>query len=63
MPEHRDRKHRERKRERPPESTTEIGELGFSPSSRLGISGSSAMPQIGHDPGSVRTISGCMGHV
>ena len=36
---------------------------GFSPSSRLGIVGSSAMPQIGHVPGRSRTISGCIGQV
>ena len=27
------------------------------------ITGSSAMPQIGHVPGASRRISGCMGHV
>ncbi len=36
---------------------------GFSPSSRPGMLGSSAMPQIGQVPGSLRTISGCIGHV
>ena len=29
----------------------------------VGIRGSSAMPQIGHEPGSSRTISGCIGQV
>ena len=36
---------------------------GFSPSSRLGIIGSSAMPQIGQLPGASRTICGCIGQV
>jgi len=36
---------------------------GFSSSSRLGIIGSSAMPQIGQLPGASRTICGCMGQV
>ena len=36
---------------------------GFSSSSRLGIIGSRAMPQIGHTPGASRTISGCIGQV
>src|ERR1700674_4637115 len=35
---------------------------GFSSSSRVTTRGSSAIPQIGHDPGSERTISGCIGH-
>ena len=30
---------------------------------RLIARGSSAMPQIGHDPGAFRTISGCIGQV
>ena len=36
---------------------------GFSPSSSDGITGSSAMPQIGQLPGALRRISGCIGHV
>jgi hypothetical protein len=36
---------------------------GFSPSSRLGIIGSSAMPQIGQVPGPSCTISGSIGQV
>src|SRR6266566_6641555 len=36
---------------------------GFFSSSVATILGSRAIPQIGHDPGSSRTISGCMGHV
>ena len=36
---------------------------GFSSSSRLGISGSSAMPQIGQSPGASRRTCGCIGHV
>ena len=36
---------------------------GFSSSSRLGIIGSSAMPQIGQVPGPSRTIPGCIGQV
>ena len=35
---------------------------GFS-SSTAAVRGSSAIPQIGHAPGSVRTISGCIGQV
>ncbi len=34
---------------------------GFSSSSTVTVRGSSAMPQIGHEPGSLRTISGCIG--
>src|SRR5687768_14474198 len=36
---------------------------GFGPSSSDTVFGSSAMPQIGHDPGPICTISGCIGHV
>src|SRR6185295_19219080 len=36
---------------------------GFSFSSRLGIIGSSAIPQIGQLPGPSRTIPGCIGQV
>jgi hypothetical protein len=35
----------------------------FSPSSAVGASGSSAIPQIGQAPGASRRISGCIGHV
>ena len=34
---------------------------GFGASSRVIVLGSKAMPQIGHEPGSSRTISGCIG--
>ena len=34
---------------------------GLGASSRVAVLGSSAMPQIGQDPGSSRTISGCIG--
>ncbi len=34
---------------------------GLGSSSRLTVLGSKAIPQIGHDPGSSRTISGCIG--
>ena len=36
---------------------------GFSSAAAVTVRGSSAMPQIGHDPGSGRTISGCIGQV
>ena len=36
---------------------------GFGPWSALTSSGSKAMPQIGHDPGPIWRICGCMGHV
>ena len=36
---------------------------GLSSSSRLGISGSNAMPQMGHVPGPSWRISGCIGQV
>ena len=36
---------------------------GFGASSNVTVRGSSAMPQIGQDPGASRTISGCMGQV
>src|SRR5688572_26478157 len=34
---------------------------GLGVSSRVAVLGSSAMPQIGQEPGSSRTISGCIG--
>src|ERR1035437_7788369 len=36
---------------------------GSACSSRVTSFGSSAMPQIGHEPGPIRTISGCIGQV
>jgi len=36
---------------------------GFFSSSVVTVLGSSAIPQMGHEPGSPLTISGCMGHV
>ena len=36
---------------------------GFSSSVAVIVRGSSAMPQIGQNPGPGRTISGCIGHV
>ena len=36
---------------------------GFSCSTAVTVRGSRAMPQIGHEPGWLRTISGCMGQV
>src|ERR1700733_4332640 len=36
---------------------------GFSSGAALTVRGSSAMPQIGQEPGPGRTISGCMGQV
>src|ERR1700686_1738031 len=36
---------------------------GFFSSCAVTVLGSSAIPQIGHEPGSLLTISGCMGHV
>ena len=36
---------------------------GFVSSAAVGTIGSSAMPQIGHEPGASRTISGCIGQV
>src|SRR5437764_1104287 len=36
---------------------------GFFPSARVTVRGSSAIPQIGQEPGASRTISGCMGQV
>src|SRR5260370_32102445 len=38
-----------------------VASSGFWSSSAEMTRGSSAIPQIGHDPGSVRTISGCIG--
>src|SRR5690348_16136668 len=40
-----------------------LASSGFSPSSRLTVRGSRAIPQIGHAPGPFRTISGCIGQV
>ncbi len=40
-----------------------LASSGFGPSSAAGISGSSAIPQIGHEPGPSCTICGCIGHV
>ncbi len=36
---------------------------GFSASSKVGTRGSRAIPQMGQVPGSLRTISGCIGQV
>ena len=36
---------------------------GDGPMSTVTVTGSSAMPQIGHVPGPICRISGCMGHV
>ena len=36
---------------------------GLSSAAAATVRGSSAMPQMGHEPGSGRTISGCMGQV
>ncbi len=36
---------------------------GFSSCVAVTVRGSSAMPQMGHDPGAGRTIWGCMGQV
>ena len=36
---------------------------GLSSATAVTARGSRAMPQMGHDPGSGRTTSGCMGHV
>ena len=36
---------------------------GFAASPAAGVIGSSAMPQIGQLPGSLRTICGCIGQV
>ena len=36
---------------------------GFSSIAAVTVRGSSAMPQMGQDPGSERTISGCIGQV
>ena len=40
-----------------------LSSSGFFSSSSDGISGSSAIPQIGQLPGAVRRICGCIGHV
>ena len=36
---------------------------GLGPDSAVTVTGSSAIPQIGHAPGPERRISGCIGHV
>ncbi len=36
---------------------------GFSSVAAVTVRGSRAMPQMGHEPGAGRTISGCMGQV
>ena len=36
---------------------------GLGPESAVTVTGSSAIPQIGHAPGAERRISGCIGHV
>ncbi len=36
---------------------------GLSSLAAVTVRGSSAMPQMGHEPGAGRTISGCMGQV
>jgi hypothetical protein len=46
-----------------PEAAGHVAQFGISSSSAVTVRGSSAMPQMGHEPGSERTISGCMGQV
>ena len=36
---------------------------GLGPLSAVTVTGSSAIPQMGHEPGPGRRISGCIGHV
>ena len=52
-----------RKRDADPEAARHAESSGFSSSDALTVRGSRAMPQIGHEPGSERTISGCIGQV
>ena len=57
-----EREHRRGDSRRPPEPTRHVIEFGIGLFKRDGP-GSSAMPQMGHAPGTSRTISGCIGHV
>ena len=44
-----------------PETPRHVDQLGIASSSNVTVRGSSAMPHIGQEPGSERTISGCIG--
>ena len=57
----RDDRHRERKPD--PEPARHVDELVVRRRLRLTSTGSSAMPQIGHEPGPTCRISGCIGQV
>ena len=46
-----------------PEAARHVDEFGIFSVSAVTVRGSSAMPQMGQDPGWSRTISGCMGQV
>ena len=52
-----------RERDADPEPPRHRNEFGIFFFFDEAVRGSSAMPQIGHEPGSERTISGCIGQV
>ena len=60
---HAEKQERERKRDADPESARHGHEFGIFFFVAAAVRGSSAMPQIGHEPGSARTICGCIGQV
>ena len=63
MTAHLERNHRNRQRQPDPEPAGHVGELGIGPESAVTVSGSSAMPQIGQEPGPTWRICGCIGQV
>ena len=63
VPAHLERDDRRRERKPDPEPARHVDELVVRRRLRLTRTGSSAMPQIGHDPGPTCRISGCIGQV
>ncbi len=64
MAAHFEREHRQRQSARPIHRRRVMSaSSGLGPASAVAISGSSAMPQIGQEPGPTWRISGCMGQV
>ena len=60
---HGDREQGRGERDADPEAAGHVAEFGIFFLPAVTVRGSSAMPQIGHEPGPGRTICGCMGQV
>ena len=63
MAAHFDHDHRQRQDEPDPEPPRHVEQFGIGRRSAVTVTGSSAMPQIGQEPGPTCRISGCIGQV